>query len=177
MNETVMAGELEQPQPLSRAERRQLTNKLGGPCAVLGLVLYCLLRSRLPLSVALVLGILLFFLFATWVARLTVRWDFTGFRLLVIRGNAGEGTRTMSYRESLSVAWLICWRSSLFFLPLVAALLLLPQENVRLAYWVPLGLAIVSEHLILYVWIVEAALGKSYSGFSIRLDISALKNA
>jgi hypothetical protein len=44
-------------------------------------------------------------------------------------------------------------------------------------YWVAVGLVIVSERLILYLWIVEAALGKNYSGFSLRLDRSALKKA
>jgi len=33
----------------------------------------------------------------------------------------------------------------------------------------------VAELLIFYVWIVNAALGKSYSGFSLRVDRSAVK--
>jgi len=129
MNESVVTGDLEQPKPPSRAEKLRLTRKLVGPSACLGLILYSWLRDRMPLSVALVLGILLFFLFATWVVRLAVRMDFTGFRLLVIRGDGRDVTRTMSYRESLSVAWLMCWRASLLIMPLVAAASLLPPES------------------------------------------------
>src|SRR5260370_18189739 len=103
MNEAVMSGELEQPGQLSRAEQLQLTWALNWPCVLLGLV-YCLLWGQLRLSEAqllsidLVLGILAFFLFTTWVVRRTVRLDFPGFRLLVIRGGAGEGARAMTYR-------------------------------------------------------------------------------
>jgi len=183
MNVPGMVGELEQPKPLSRAERWRLTRKLVGPSACLGLILYSWLRDRIPPSVALTGGILLFFLFATWVVRLTVRMDFTGFRLLVIRGDGREATRTMSYRESLSVAWLMCWRSSLLILPLVAAASLLPPEShggwigYLWSSWHGWLWFAVAELLILYVWTVEAALGKRYSGFSLRLDRSAPKNA
>jgi hypothetical protein len=182
MNEAVMSGEPGQPEPLRRVERLQLTWALAWPCALLGLV-YFLLRGQLRLSEAQlhnidqVFGILQFFLFTTWVVRRTVRLDFPGFHLLVVRGDAGEGTRTMSYCESLSVAWLISWRSSMFLLPLYVAVTVLrqqPQELYRPLGWLSTSVA---ELLIFYVWIVKAALGKSYSRFSLRLDRSALKNA
>ena len=83
----------------------------------------------------------------------------------------------MSYRESLGVAWLICWRASmmiLFFSAMLAVLLQQPLTlpgSLRGWLW-----SSAAELLIFYVWIVEAALGKSYSGFSLRLDRSVLKN-
>ena len=64
-------------------------------------------------------GILSFLLFSTWAVRRTVRLDFSGFHLLGIRDDAADGTRNMTYGESLSVAWLIHWRTFLVYLPLV----------------------------------------------------------
>lgn len=182
MNEAVMSGEQEQPMRLSRVERLQLTWALAWPCILLGLA-YCLLRGQLRLSesqlqgIDQVFGVLEFFLFATWVVRRTVRLDFPGFHLLVIRGDARGWARTMSYRESLSVAWLLSWRSFLFFLPLFVAMIMLrrqPQELYRPLGW--LGSS-VAELLVFYAWIVKAALGKRYSRFSLRLDRSAPENA
>jgi len=181
MNEAVMTVRV-QPEPLSRVERLQLTWALAWPCMLLGLV-YLLVRSQLRLpeaqlsNIDQVVGILQFFLFTTWVVRRTVRLDFPRFHLLVIRAGAGEGTRTMSYRESLSVGWLICWRTSMFFLPLAVAMVVLrlqPQEMYRPLGWL---LTSVAELLIFYVWIVNAALGKSYSGFSLRVDRSAVRTS
>jgi hypothetical protein len=137
---------------------------------------YYLLRGQLRLSEAQlqnidpVYGILQFFLFATWVVRRTVRLDFPGFHLLVIRRDAGEGTRAMTYRESLSVAWLISWRSSMIFLPVFVAVWVVLRQQPQL--YSPFGWlwSTVAELLIFYVWIVKAALGKSYSGFALRLD-------
>ena len=83
----------------------------------------------------------------------------------------------MSYRESLSVGWLICWRTSLFFLPLAVAMVVLRRQPQELYH--PLGwlLTSVVELLIFYTWIVKAALRKSYSGFSLRVDRSAVKTS
>ncbi len=182
MNEAVTSTERNQPEPLTRVERLQLTWALAWPCALLSLV-YLLLRGQVRLSepqlsnIDQVFGILQFFLFTTWVVRRTVRLDFPGFHLLVIRAGAGEETQTMSYRESLSVGWLICWRTSLFFLPLAVAMVVLRRQPQELYH--PLGwlLTSVVELLIFYTWIVKAALRKSYSGFSLRVDRSAVKTS
>src|SRR5258705_5188880 len=123
MNEAVMSGALEQPEQLSRAERLHLTWALVWPCALFSLA-YGVLRGLLRLSevqlqsMDQVFGFLGFFSFTTWVVRRTVRLDFPGFHLVVIRSDAPDGTRMMRYGESLSVAWLISWRTGIILLPL-----------------------------------------------------------
>jgi hypothetical protein len=83
----------------------------------------------------------------------------------------------MSYRESLSVAWLICWRTFMFFLGPVVVVSVLSHQPLEfensLRGWL---LTSMSELLIFYFWIVEGALGKIYSRFSLSLERSALKN-
>ncbi len=79
MNEPAMVSELEQPKPLSRADRWRLTRALAGPSAFLGLILYSWLRGRMPLSVVLVGGILLFFLFAPGSFGWQCAWISPGF--------------------------------------------------------------------------------------------------
>ena len=182
MNETVISAERQQIQPLTRTERLRLTWALAWPCVLVALV-YGLLRGKVRLPetqlqvIDQVFGILEFFLFTTWVVRRTVRLDYPGFHLLVIRGNAGDATRTMSYRESLGVAWLISWRTGMFFLPLAVAMIVLrqqPQVLYRPLGWLSTSVA---ELLVFYFWIVKAALGKQYARFSVRLDRSAPENA
>jgi hypothetical protein len=104
---------------------------------VLSLV-YCLLLGQLRLSelqvgsIGWVVGIFQVFFLGTWVVRRTVRLDFPAFHLVVVRGDAPERIRSMNYRESLSVNWLLCWRSAM-----IAALVYL---LVYAAFWVVLGL-------------------------------------
>ncbi len=188
LNEAVMDGALEQPEQLSRAERLHLTWALAWPCALLSLV-YGVLRGQLRLSegqlqgLDQVFGILGFFLFTTWVVRRTVRLDFPGFHLVVIRGDAPDGTRMMRYSESLSVAWLITWRTMVILSPLLIAVIAVwvrlhqqPHELSQELYS-PLGslLTTLAELPIFYFWIVKAAVNKRYSRFSLRLERSAVE--
>jgi hypothetical protein len=81
----------------------------------------------------------------------------------------------MNYRESLSVTWLICWRTWLIFLPftIAAAVLLQTRQGLynQLVWSLPGWLCnSVAELLIFYIWIVPAPLGKRYSGFSLVPD-------
>jgi hypothetical protein len=188
MNEAVMSGALEPPEQLSRAERLHLTWALAWPCALLSLV-YGVLRGQLRLSeeqlqgMDQVFGILVFFLFTTWVVRRTVRLNFPWFYLEVIRSDAPHGTRMMRYSESLSVAWLITWRTMVILLPLIIAVAAVwvrlhqqPRELSQELYS-PLGslLSTLAELPVLYFWIVKAAVNKRYSRFSLRLERSALE--
>src|ERR1700681_467927 len=102
MNEAVTRGEpkqlkqqLEQPvqlEQLGRAERLHLTWALTWPCMVLSLV-YCSFYSLMSLrlselqlgSIGWVVGIIKLFLLGTWAVRRTVRLDFPGFHLVVVR--------------------------------------------------------------------------------------------
>jgi hypothetical protein len=170
-----ITGAVEQPERLSPAERLQITWALVWPASALALA-YSLLRSHLPLSATLledmddVLDILAFFLFHTWVIRRTVRLN----HLLVIRASVPEGTPAMTYRESLSVTWLITWR--LAAIGGVLALLAIIAFGVTACAAVNLNsplaalCASAAEFLIFYVWLVNAALNKPYARFSLRLD-------
>jgi hypothetical protein len=187
MNEAAMSGAPEPPEQLSPAERLRLTWALGWPGALLNLA-YAVLRGQLRLSegqlqgMDQVFGILVFFLFGTWVVRRTVRLNFPWFYLEVIRGDAPEGTRMMRYSESLSVVWLITWRTMVILLPLIIAVAFWarlhqqPHELSRELYS-PLGslLCILAETPVFYFWIVKAAVNKRYARFSLRLERSAVK--
>jgi hypothetical protein len=167
----VMSGEFDRTDEVGRAERLQLTWALAWPCIALSLV-YCWLRSQMRLNesqlqgVDQVVGLLEFFLFTTWVVRRTVRLDFPGFHLRVIRRDAAAATRGMTYRESLSVAWLISWRTSLILSPVLVAVWVFQQQRPELyslSVWLWSSAA---ELLVFYFWIVRMALNKSYERFS-----------
>jgi hypothetical protein len=185
-NEAVPGGEAEQPQSLRGDDRLQLTWALSWPCLLASLV-YGLLRGHALIpeealqSIDLASSGFLFFLFSTWVVRRAVRLDYPGFHLLVTRGAARGVTRTMSYRESLSVTWLICWRTWMIlmaaFVVFVAAVAIVTQQrpalDARLLWSIPGWLLnSVAELLIFNMWVVPAALRKNYSGFSLKLDRS-----
>jgi hypothetical protein len=188
MNEAAMSEALEQPEQLSRAERLHLTWALAWPCSLLSL-LYGVLRGQLRLSdgqlqgIDQVFGILFFFLFTTWVVRRTVRLNFPWFHLEVIRGDAPDGTRMMRYSESLSVGWLITWRTMVILLPLIIAVAVVwvglhrqPHELSQESHS-PLGtlLSTLAELPVFYFWIVKAAVNKRYRRFSLRLERSAVE--
>ena len=176
-----ITGAVEQPERLSPAARWQITWALVWPASCLALA-YSLLRSHLPLSATLledmddVLDILALFLFHTWVIRRTVRLNFPGFHLLVIRASAPEGTRAMTYRESLSVVWLITWRLAAIggVMALVAGIAVGVASRWRPEVDLNSPLAALcasaAELLLFYVWLVSAALNKTYARFSLRLD-------
>lgn len=182
MNAAVMSGQPEQAGPLSRAERMELTWALSWPCVLFSLA-YDVFRRLLQLSEAqlqaldFVCAALSFFLVSTLVVWRTVRMDFPCFHLVVVRCGTPEVARTMRYRETLSVTWLIGRRSAaICVLPWLALTLLLRH---RLDVYGPLGWLFnsVAELLVFYVWIVQAALNKSYAGFPLRLARSVLRNA
>jgi hypothetical protein len=81
----------------------------------------------------------------------------------------------MSYRESLSVTWLISWRLAAIggVIGMVAGIaFLISGQRPTLDAYNPLVLlsATVAELPILYLWIVKAALNKTYARFSLRID-------
>jgi hypothetical protein len=190
-NSISMIGVLEQPERLSPTERLQVSWALVWPGALYSAT-YFAVRSQLHLSavhleaIDQVLSTLVFFLFSTWVVRRTVRMNFPGFRLLVVRKDAPEGTRQMSYRESLSVAWLIGWRLAAILGVMAAAITLLAGIAFGFAAcWRPdltdssvIDLCSTpAEFLILYVCIVQAALNKTYANFLLRVDRSVPANS
>ena len=91
----------------------------------------------------------------------------------------------MSYRESLTVTWLICWRTAVI-------LVLFGGMSAALYYELVLGLKFsdwskqsqdqfslggwlwgsAAEVAFYYFYIVRKALTKRYAGFSLRLDRS-----
>jgi hypothetical protein len=186
-NSISMTGALEQREQLSPNERLHIAWALVWPEA-LYYATYFAVRSQLHLSAAYLKGIdqtldmLVFLLFSTWIIRRTVRTNFPGFRLLVVRRDAPEGTRRMSYRESLSVAWLISWRIAAILGVMAAAITLVAAIAIGLSSrWRPdwnANGALISlcsmpaEFLVLYVWIANAAVNKTYRSFSLRLDRS-----
>ncbi len=190
MTNPMMIGALEQPEQLSPTERLRISWALVWPGALYSAT-YFAVRSQLHLSavhleaIDQVLGILVFFLFSTWVVRRTVRMNFPGFRLLVVRRDAPDGTGAMSYRESLSVAWLISWRVAAIFGLMAAAITLVVGIAFGFsACWHPdlnegplIDLCSTpAEFLIFYVCIVKAALNKTYASFSLRVDRSVPSN-
>ena len=164
---------------ISPAERLQLAWALWWPCALWDflqrLVLDQLkLMHTLPQFSGSLVGILSFLLFSTWVVRRTVRLDFFGFHLLLIRADAADGTRNMTYSESLSVAWLIGWRSFLVYLPVFvpfgAAMFIWGWKPQPRPVWVDYSVGLVLNFIVLYAWIVKWALAKHYARFSLRIE-------
>ena len=164
-------------------DRLRLAWALAWPCAILGLI-YSLARGRLGLpdgSMAIewidfAAGVLQFFLFSTWVVRRAMRLDYSTFRVVVIRGSAGERARAMNYPESLSVTWLLIWRTDLIEC-LVLGVFLAVLWIVRGTH--PAGLSpfsLISQSLgfvlevLIFSLILKAAIRKKYSGFSLGLE-------
>jgi hypothetical protein len=114
-----------------------------------------------------------------------VQLDFPEFHLLVIRRQSGETTRAIDYRESLSVAWLLEWRTAVIcgiVNGLIFAAVWLIQRA-RPMYFDPNNvtlpgvLGILKEFqsealsfLILLLWVNQAAIGKRYTGFSLGFE-------
>jgi hypothetical protein len=172
-------GAVLQSERLSRTTRLRLAWALFWPCATLDLVWH-LLRSQLRLAenqlgyIDAIVALLFFFFFSTWVVRRTVRLDFPEFHVAVIHHHGGPETSTMTYRESVSVAWLICWRSAVVVLIvafLLAVVLRLRYDLNGAMGWLWPSAA---EFLIFYFWIIKAMVRKKYAGFSLRLDKSVI---
>jgi len=174
---------------LGSAEKLQLAWTLLWPCAILGL-LYWLVKDLLrPTGQSLAtvdsaLALCQLFFFAPCVVRRAVRMEFPGFHLLVDRRRPGEERRNPTYLESLSITWLILWRTaviqSLTILVMYAAFRTWSGSVpvfLNLQYPVLAGVPgilrqltdLLIELLIFFLWIIPAALRKNYAGFSLRV--------
>jgi hypothetical protein len=169
-------------------DRLQLAWTLAWPCAFVDLT-YELTKDHLGLPghikggvIDLVVRLLLFFFFSTWVVRRTVRLSFPRFHLVVVRGNSGERTRAMKYRESLSVAWLLNWRATAMTLGIIVPILVavvivrgaLPADRPSdllglLGRFGSFGVGLLMEVLI-FSLMLKAAIRKDYAGFSLGLE-------
>jgi hypothetical protein len=184
----------QQPERLSYADRLQLAWALSWPCAVFSL-LYWLARGLLGLSgqhltpLDLGVGPFQLFFFSPWVVRRTVQLDFPGFHLVVTRRQSGETTRAINYRGSLSVAWLLMWRTAVIF-GIVNGLIFAAVwvvQGARPLYFdpnyvtLPGVLGILKEFqeevlslLIFLLWVNKAAIKKSYARFSLGFEQAGL---
>lgn len=162
------------PERLSPAVRLQLTWAVSWPCIALDLA-YRLVESQSTLPkqeiqfIDVVFGILAFFLFSTWVVRRAVQLDYNGFHVVVLRAGGAEVGRTLTYRESLAVAWLISWRAGLIMaIPAVIAGVLLQRPDIDdgLFGWLWTS---AFQLLMFHAWLMEAMLRKAYLGFDLRI--------
>jgi hypothetical protein len=171
---------------LKTADRFQLAWAIAWPLVLFNLAVWWPsdhlgLSQGLLDSVDLVSAVLFTFLVLPWSVRRALRIDFPRFHLLLCR-ESGEQIRAIRYRESLSVAWLLNWRTRalLVILRLVVwgtvwmAQGVFPDNpfkhtvnpGVRGLSWQLLENA--AALLLLVFWILDAALNKAYSGFKLR---------
>jgi hypothetical protein len=195
---------IQESQRFSRAERLELAWALTWPASVIW-VIYWLLRAPRVLSKdptewiieVLCLGVLGLFLFTPWVVRRAVKLDFREFHLVALRGGSREATRGINYWESLRVAWLFTWRTvmiGLMLLVLVQVLWLgihwlitgiLPPKGLEIGTLQSVGISgflrTLGDEMIgllLTFWVAKAAVRKSYSNFSFRIErTDALANS
>ncbi len=180
--------EVTSPDHLSSRHRWQVAWALAWTCFLFDLLLWLVtmgalrryLDEELAESIYIICSVLSFFLIAPWIVRRTVRLNFPDFHLVAVRRPGGGETRAISYRESLSVAWLLTWRSG-------AVVGLVLFGAIFLALWALRGAPpafsqlpgrsgfielVVGNLLVLllfYLWLVSAAIRKTYSGFVLQL--------
>lgn len=173
--EQTLPGAYPRPERLNPAVRMQLTWAVSWPCILLDLA-YKLVASQSTLPketigyAGLLFGILTFFFFSTWVVRRAVQLDYQGFHLVVLRAGGAEIGRTLDYRESLAVSWLIGWRSGVVLaVTAVLAGVLLQKADIGdgLTGWVWTSAL---DLLLFYAWLMEAMLRKNYAGFNLRIQ-------
>ena len=107
--------EVTSPDHLSSRHRWQVAWALAWPCFLFDLLLWLVtmgalrryLDEELAESIYIICTVLSFFLIAPRIVRRTVRLNFPDFHLVAVRRSGGGETRAISYRESLSVAWLV----------------------------------------------------------------------
>ena len=177
---------------LGYADRLQLAWAIVWPTLIIELLVW-LPSEHLGLSgsklefINFVGGLLFTFLILPWVVRRTVRLSFPRFHL-VVRRKSGEETRAMTYRESLSVAWLLNWRTGtilvIIFLLIYAAVWIVrgaPPESLNPFKHVaepglPGLVKLFVEHalvlVVLFFWTVKAAINKNYSDIWLRLEMA-----
>jgi|ERR1035438_182004 hypothetical protein len=168
-------------QKLIPSERVRIAWALTWPCITASLIYEVakkvsgLSEYKLQSVVDLATSILFFFLFSTWVIRRTVNnRAFPGFHLNVFRQPDATSTPVMQYKESVSVTWLLVWRTTVvqgLIMGLIALAFgplsrLLDTRDPIGWFWVWTSVA---EVLIFYFWLVEAMLKKRYAQFSLSL--------
>jgi len=120
------------------------------------------------------------FLILPWIVRRAMRLNFDGFHVVAIRGPGGEPTQSITYGESLGIAWLLMWRTSVLGLLLFAAGLFaysvlrsIPPNYSRITAAVPtlpeLAFGSLFALVLFRVWLVPAAIRKSYSRFQLQV--------
>ena len=131
--------------------------------------------------IVLAAGILQVFLFAPWVVRRTVLLNFPRLNLVVVRGDSVDRTHTMNYRESLSVAWLLIWRSAVIIMVITitvtTAIIIVRTAPAELEGWpagfprylLQFGITLPLEVLI-FIFMLKSVMRKVYAGFSLRLE-------
>ena len=171
---------------MSNPDRLHLTWALYWPLAAFDLLVWLSANffnlSKNMDSIQFFVSAFQLFLLAPWVIRRAMGLNFPQSHLVAIRRQGGEETRTLKYRESLSVAWLLAWRGGLivlaFIAPVAIAFFLLRGTHAQLPFdaktpgfggllWGIGGHALV--FLVYVLWLVPAALNKQYEHFSLRL--------
>lgn len=169
-------GAYSRPERLSPAVRLQLTWATSWPGILLDFAYWLVAsRSTLPKEaiqyVSLAFGLLMFFAFATWVVRRAIQLDYQGFHLVVLRAGGAQIGRTLTYRESLAVTWLIGWRLAIVTaIPAGVVAILLQRTDIAegLFGWAWTSAAAL---VIKYAWLMEAMLRKDYLGFNLRVAV------
>ena len=186
--------EVTSPDHLSSRHRWQLAWALMWPALAFNLLLWLLvtvgadrryLDEQLTESINFICTVLFLFLIAPWIIRRTVRLNFADFHLVAIRRPGGGETRAISYRESLSIAWLLNWRGSAVVLVLLGAIFLalwalrgappgrsqLPGMSIVPGFtgFIELVVGNLLVLLLFYLWLVSAAVRKTYSDFVLQL--------
>lgn len=188
-----MMSEVTSPDHLSSRHRWQVAWALTWPALAFNLLLWLLvtvgadrryLDEQLTESINFIWSVLFLFLIAPWIIRRTVRLNFPDFHLVAIHRPGGGETRAISYRESLSIAWLLNWRCSAVVLVLFGAIFLalwalrgapparfqLPGMSIAgFTGFIELVVGNLLGLLLFYLWLVSAAIRKTYSGFVLQL--------
>ncbi len=153
-------------------ERLRLTWSFAWPALLFDLF-YTLVRAPQgwefsPKWIDLAVAVFSFFVISTWAIRRTIGLHYDGFQLVIIRPGRPSG-RNLSYAESLSVAWLVAWRTCVILVPLLlpialaAAMLGRPDWERSAPGWV---ITMLADLVVAYLWAVPCAIRKQYAGFS-----------
>ena len=116
------------------------------------------------------------FILGPWVIRHVVRLNFEGFNLALIRHGSPNYQREMTYKDSLSVFWLLSWRPLLAILPFAMIYVLIvvftgnplrgSSPSLFLQVATNAGSACISM-LLQTFWLNSAMTEKIYSNFSL----------
>jgi hypothetical protein len=155
---------------LTHREKLSIVWQLLWPGLALSLPL-AVFQGKLPPDVRTVIGLLAILAVQPWIVHRVIRYPFADFRLAILRGDSGEPSQAATYREALSVAWLLHWRAALvyYIFGLCAVLAWLygrwtPPAGEPWNALAAIGGCLLSAAL-LYWWLIPAALRKRYAGF------------